>query len=614
MKKFYSLSLVLIVSLLCFTAKAISITFNVDNPDNVNLEIDWTSQQIKAGDNVFDYDAWTSVSVTGKNGAKVTVTDPDGNVLGSSFYFKNEYEGKTIKITSQSPEEFRTASVKLTVDKASAVKVSVGKSKYDTSYYPELTDGENTIYYEPDVDKLIRVYSSVSTEVPLYSVTIVNGTSVPVQTNFVYDIALPCDGDIVVTSQFPDEEYNVTLEMGEGMDGFVKKVTRDTANGEEVETGTGTFPVKAGTILYIHGNMEEYLLASYLVDGFDTKFSSPQRLVVTDSDIKVSFIGRKYEVFDVTVSVNDPTAITAYHGSNMSRGEKIDLIAGDNTVTVTENNASLLFEPSDRNIYKIESASYNGIAVEPNYSGKIQVSDLVTGDKIVIVTVALVRDLNAVIYLDDETKFNLTLTNSFGTEIPLTTGYNHIKFCQEDNEFKLTPPAYNYDTRYIYANDETVNKTGWGSSAAYEFNLAEGSVAKIFVATEDEPEWYTLSFAENGFADVDVTADEIRPVTDRAGFETLAGTKIEITPKEGKTINDVSVDGEPVVADNDGKYIFTVTGNHSVAFSSSSGIDKIKAPETDRTIYNMQGMRIITDIENLPAGIYIVNGEKVLVK
>jgi len=605
----------LLVGLLCFTAQAISITFNVDNPDNVNLEISYAPQQLKAGDNTFEFASeWMSISITGKNGAKVTVTDPDGKTLSNPIYPKEQYNGKTITITSKSPEEFRTASVKLTVDKASAVKVSVGPSKSSVSYYPELTDGENTIYYEPEVDKLLRVYSSVSAQVPLYSVTVENGTSTPVQTNNVYDISLPCDGDIVVNSQFPDKDVNITFEYGEGMEGFVKKVTRDTADGEEVPTGNGSFTAKAGTVLYIHGNMEEYLLTSYLVDDYEVNFSSPQRLIVVDEDITVSFEGRKYLTFDVNVKIDNPAAVMAYHGSNMTRGDKIDLVAGDNTVTVTENNTSLLFEPSDKSKYKISAATLNGIALEPNYSGNIQVSDLLANDKIEISTAELVRDLNAVIYLDDASKYNLTLTNSFGTEIALETGYNHIKFCNEDNGFKLTPPMFNYDTRYVYANDETVNKSGWGSSAAYNFNLAEGTVIKIFVASEDEPAWYMLSFDENGFADVDITADEIRPVTDRVGFETSAGTKIEITPKAGKTVNGVSVDDKPLTADADGKYIFTVSDNHKIAFNTSSGIDEIKAAATDGAVYNLQGMRVNADADNLPAGIYIINGKKVLVK
>lgn len=615
MKKFYSLTFLLIVSVLCFTAKAITITFNVDNPDYVTLEISYVEQALKAGDNTFEFtNNWQSISVTGKNQGKVTVTDPDGNKLSSPFYPKQEYDGKTITITTQAPEEYRTASVKLTVDKASAVTVAVGKTKSEVSYKPELTNGENTIYYEPEVDKNIRIYSSVSAQVPLYSVTVANGTSEPVQSGNVYDIALPCDGDIVVKSQFPDIDLNVSFEYGEGMDGFVSKVTRDAANGEEVNTGDGTFSVKAGTILYIHGDTEKYLLTSYKVDDFEVKFSTPQRLIVTDKDVKVSFEGRKYETFDVTVSINDPEAVNAYYGSNMTRGDKIDLIAGNNTVTMTENNPSLLFEPADNSQYKIESATYNGTALEPNYAGKIQVSDLKANDKVEIVTAAIVRDLNAVIYLDNETNYNLTLTNSFGTEIPLKEGYNHIKFCAEDNNFKFTPPAFNYDTRYIYANDDEVEKSGWGTSAGYSFSIAEGSVVKVFVGSEAAPEWCELTFAENGFADVDVIADEIRPVTDRAGFETLAGTKIEITPKEGKGINGVTVDGDPVTADSEGKYVFTVTGKHNIAFSSSSSIDEINAASTDRVIYNLQGMRITTDADNLPAGIYIINGKKVMVK
>ena len=45
-----------------------------------------------------------------------------------------------------------------------------------------------------------------------------------------------------------------------------------------------------------------------------------------------------------------------------------------------------------------------------------------------------------------------------------------------------------------------------------------------------------------------------------------------------------------------------------------TGINFQNADTAAQTIYNLQGIRLNTKLENLPAGVYIVNGKKVLKK
>ena len=49
-------------------------------------------------------------------------------------------------------------------------------------------------------------------------------------------------------------------------------------------------------------------------------------------------------------------------------------------------------------------------------------------------------------------------------------------------------------------------------------------------------------------------------------------------------------------------------------FRESTGIFDISSDETIESVYNLQGMRLKTDVRNLPAGIYIINGERKLLK
>lgn len=620
MKQLYTILSLLLVGLVSFAADAFTITFNVDNPEYAAVFISYEQMPLVAGDNPFEFSSdWTTIEIESKNGGKIaSVKDADGNDIDYKYGFSSsqeKYGGKTIFIKTQSPEEFRTESVKVNIDKASSVKIGVQQSESTVSYYPELTDGENTIWYEPGVDKMLRIYSSVSTSVPLYSVTVVNGTTVPVQKNYVYNIPLPCDGEVDVKAVFPDLPCTITFEYEtEDIKGFITKVTKDTPDGETVDFSAGSFDVNAGSILYLYGNKDDYLLASFKVDGLDTDFrESPYRLVVIDQDITLSFAGRMYNRYNVSVSIDDPDAVIARYGLRSDPGDVIALVKGDNTVPVSENNPNIYFQPSEERTYKIASASYNGLPIEGDYLGYYSFADLRPDDMIEVTTAEYVRDLEAVVYIDKAEEFQWILTDAFAQTIELKTGYNHINFCTEDSPFKLKADGYGVSTPYVYVNDDPVEAAGWSFNKSFTINLAAGSVAKIFATASEEPQWFTLTFEENGFDAVDVLADEIRPITDRVGFETLAGTKIELTPKEGKEVDAVTVDGEPVIA-AEGKFVFTVSGNHNIAVTTATGIEDIEAANKDGQIYNLQGIRVTGTADQLPAGIYIVNGKKVLVK
>ena len=74
-------------------------------------------------------------------------------------------------------------------------------------------------------------------------------------------------------------------------------------------------------------------------------------------------------------------------------------------------------------------------------------------------------------------------------------------------------------------------------------------------------------------------------------------------------------DADPVES-VEGAHSFSVDGPVAVKLSASStGIEAVEAEATGaatRTVYNLQGIRVNAD--NLPAGIYIINGKKVAVK
>ena len=618
MKKLYALLGIMLAALFAMKANAITITFNVDNPDNVSLEIEYAEMPLVAGDNPFTFDAYSSVKISAKNGANL-VSVKEENGLYDPYLYNNSvsmYPGSTLDgarfiIITKGAEEIRTASLKVNVDKASAVKAVFDETQFEAN----LADGENTVKYDPENEKTLKIYSSVSAQMPLYKVTLDGATTGSLsQRNNVYFLSLPTDGTLNILSQFPDKDCKVNFTFNEGGQDFVTKVCKDNTDGEELDIAGGSFTVKAGTVLYIYGNTDDYLLSSYAVDGTVLDFHSPQRLIVSDNDVNVNFTATAYAKFNVTVSVDDPEAIVAHIGSFMSLGQEVVLAAGDNTVTVNENRNSLVFEPANVRDYSIASVTLNGVAIESNYAGNVQVADLAANDKIVITTNKVVRDIHTVIYLDNADENMWDLKDASGSNIPLATGYNHIMLAEADNPLTL---CQGYGMPYVYANDEPVEASGSMFNKSYKFSLSQGSVAKIYVAADEEPAFHALTFTGNGFALADVLADEITPVTIAAGYEVLDGTKIDITAKKGKKIY-AKLDGEDLAAGEDGKYSFTVSSNHNIELTDDettavADVD-IYLPAA-AVIYTLQGIRVkAADVNSLPAGLYIVNGVKTLVK
>lgn len=147
--------------------------------------------------------------------------------------------------------------------------------------------------------------------------------------------------------------------------------------------------------------------------------------------------------------------------------------------------------------------------------------------------------------------------------------------------------------------------------------MTDGDILRIFY---EQPEKATVAVTLSEAVDESKIAVEVdtRAVADWSSMSLFKGSTVKIIPAtadDGKTIK-CNVDGKPVSADADGNFSFTVTGDHNVALDmSTTGVDGIASDVEGaaKVVYNLQGIRM-PDAENLPAGIYIINGKKVAVK
>ena len=138
-----------------------------------------------------------------------------------------------------------------------------------------------------------------------------------------------------------------------------------------------------------------------------------------------------------------------------------------------------------------------------------------------------------------------------------------------------------------------------------------------------EPTTYNVTFdvANDAASEVTVTADRITTISNFT--ETLGafgGTEIKIAANDADTQITVKVNNEPLTIGEDGAYTFNVAANSNVSVVlGNDGISTIEADAATGNVYNTQGVMVLKaadaqSVNSLPAGIYIMNGKKIVVK
>lgn len=619
MKKSYlQIIMTLLAFILPFGTEAAKVTFNFDDPSRINFyfnnygDYKLYEGDLVPGDNVIEC---YNIKISAKEGYildKVLMTNDTwaqdypieiNNNSCENGFFSDSY----VKVITKVQEEAQTESLVMNVDKASAVTVSVT----ETGRIINLVDGTNTITYDPSTEKQLKVYNSLSANLPLYSVTAPNSQSSVVKNGNIYNVNLPCTGPVNVVSQYPKKDCYINFTFAPGSEGFVKKITKDTSDGEEVQMVDNKVKVNAGTIVYIHGNTDDYNITSFTVDGSSVSWEDPFRIIVLEKDVNVAISSTKYMEAVVYITVEDASMVMARYGSIMYPGEEIKLVNGKNEVSINANKNVMFFDTANPTLYKLVKVTVDGEELESAYDGKMPTDYLYGGENIVVTAEKRVRDLEAVVYLDDEAAMDWNFVSIINQKYDLTSGYNRIKFCEDDNPFIIKGGK---NSIYVYLDDDDVK----GFDSGYMVNLGKGSVLKIFAAKESEPQFYTLTFAEKGFDNVSIKADEVNIVKQRLGYQYLEDTKIEITPTDTQ-VKGVTLDGEALKAGEGNVYTFKVSGAHNIEFvtdeNPDAGVEGIEAEDGFVVIYNLNGLRVNPDkLNECPSGVYIINGKKVFLK
>lgn len=619
MRKLYASLLAAFAMLGGFEASAFTVTLEVDNPDAVAVTFENNPVSFTDNAATLTYDTYGYVNIEAVSPYMLVTLrnvtqgyDENMPSISSGYLSLSESQnGNVYKLTTGNLEELSTASLTINIDKTDAVRYQLAWS----GQIAVLDQTSQVVKFVPD--KETALYISTLSGKDLYEITC-NGTPVTGSYGY-YTISNIKDGDVIdIKVDYPDDlKYSVKFNLSDGAkNGFITSVTADNEPVENWEDAQ----VKAGSYMSVSFNTQEYKVTKFDVNGNSIiqygYIYSPYTFNLT-SNYTFDIVADKFAEAKMTVKVNNADYVLLYKGNDSSDpANVISLVNGTNEITVAENLGTINVKATSGN--QITSVTQDGSPISINYRNEYSIS-VKDGSVIEIEAEEIKYDNVMIFYFDSPAKANDPAYNLFGYGLylspsyrsinDLVDGYNEIKF--NNSETELSFSIYNgYTTNcFLYVNGEV--PTYKSDNLSYTFTPKTNDVMKCFVGKE--PEKYSLTFTvDSDLASPEVVVDMVTKLDNLDETTVLQGTKVSITPSEGDEINNVSVNGTDILP-ADGKYEFFVNNNSDVVIASStSGIAGIEAEAGETVIYNLQGIRV--NKKNLPSGIYIINGQKTLVK
>lgn len=616
MRNLYSLFFTALLACISIAANAINITVNVDDPSRVSISVNYTPvDNIVAGDNQFTVEEYQQVSIKAKDNAFITkvVKSMEGaddseeyvsNMSECNLYISSYNAGATWTVTSVNADEARDGSCRVYVDDPANVMVQ-RSGTYSTI---NLEAGWNDMKFMTDKELPLTIgpknYGS-----SLYQVK-VNGEVVSAQGN-TWRISPETGDEVEIFANFPDVDIPVSFTYtSEEAKGFITNVT---VNGTSIDNyNDEDFTVKAGSEMTVYGNTSDYSLSSFTVNGNSVYFYGQYNFVVTEETV-IAVDAHKYGTVKATINIDNADNVIVYKGYSYSN-DIMSMVSGDNEIELSETNAMIQIKAASGCYITSVTDGTNNYSADYSNSYTINVTE---GMIITVKSGAIERNSKAVVYIDSKeaaaTYFNFQRNDR--SSIDIATGYNEISFYDGDNPFGLSWYGASYAN--VYKNNETVQPLYTGSTT-YEFSLVDGDVVKVFLASD--PETYEAELSAGDGVDVSKVAvimDRITNVADWSGkHSVLQETEISIKPAEDYDIC-VNADGTDVEAGEDGAFVITVNKNTAITINLpvGTGINAVGAEKFGNAgVYNMQGVRMAgdADMKQMPAGVYIVNGKKVV--
>jgi hypothetical protein len=480
---------------------------------------------------------------------------------------------------------------------------------------------QNTLYYQKGVYQVYKNDEQVYLDYPQY-----------------VNLEIAADDHVKLVFNYPDETRHISLvcknaDLSEDYEGLREAITGATVDDVAVEDFKNGFDAQLGSIVRISVDEDWYNITSLSVNGVNEQwFSFPYQFLLND-DTEIVLGGSKYDALTVNVNVDSSDRVKVYHGYNSSDENLVALEDGDNQLEFSAGSASMIIAPADGceilSILQLtEDEEGNPVETELYtnlWSRSKQFYNVEDGWNLKVTSAELVRNNQFVFYADDpsvaEWGFNLSRSDSSSfIDQADAQGYSIHYFGDPkpedvtDNwpENKVTFSHYGpvqNDYNHVYLNDE-VQTPDW--STYYTLTVSDKDVLKVYIASN--PEFYNVSFDVPEDVELSVVKDLITEAS-LEGFQALTGTQVDLTFNSELDGYEVYLNDEKVEVEENA-YRFNVAADTvvKVTLAGENGISAVSADSLRGNVYNLQGISVGTDLNRLPAGIYILNGKKVAVK
>lgn len=592
---------------------AITVKLTINDVSGVTVKANYEKVPVQNGENTISVNAYSSLEVTTDEDYILESVTDDGVIKTSwggsaTMYYYTDGDEALVNVVNRKLSDVRTGSFTMDVDDPSKVSASLMQTWKSVG---QLVPGVNTVHFIPGVETALSL-SAKSGGVPFYQVT-KDGTEITGSYGN-YEMSVAEGMNVVVKTDFPDISVPVKISYTEGGEGFINKVV--VADNEVTNFNDPDFQVHLGDRVQLYGNTADYKFNSMVINGkTENYFYSPYSFVVT-KETEILIDATKYTMLPYVVNVDNASAVKVVSG-DYYQNNVVELVNGANNLEISSANPRLTITPADG--YVIESVKVDGAVINTSYEGSKQYNVTIDGENTVvdITTSAIVRDQVLVIYAEDLAPFYYSyFQNSERAYLTVEQGYNVINYAT----FEMPPMQFalysslEVNPLQVYLNNALVAPT-YENGSSYTLNEFDNySVLKLYVTT---PELYNVTFDIEDGVDAEVVRDMAIPVDTAAGFEALTNTMVTVDTKGQGVVVKVN---DAVQTPEEGIVSFAVTGNTNVSIAKDvvDGIEAVGA-ENAYHVYNLQGIEVLRNadasaVEALPAGIYVVNGKKVVVK
>lgn len=420
--------------------------------------------------------------------------------------------------------------------------------------------------------------------------------------------------NINIQYEFP-EDLNYTVKIG-FTNNNPECLQSVTYAGEEIEDYAAAegFIVRPGKKLTVTVNSLYHKLAGYKVNGESEEVFGDVYSVVVLSDIELEFDAAPYEVMNAQIIIDGVEGITI---TNYKTHKEVEAVNGANDLSFTEkDNSYYVAVNPGYELTEVYDETYEKDYLASYFSGYLYLDK---NSKIYLTAKKIVFDSDVVVYIDDLTDvyYGLSLTCGKSTYSTYDAGYFTFPFRKADGGIKFSASGVKSANGYI--NGEA---TEIGYPSYFTLNdINDGDVVKVFFKPENAIE-HTVKFeASEGLLDgFEIKKDIVAAVDPSDDVKAVGKTRFTMTPVS-RANEDLTVKvGDQEIEAVDGVYTFETEGDTTVSVLSTSGIADVTVGENQtHDVYNLQGIRVAhnassADLNNLPAGIYIINGKKIAIK